>query len=133
MGHNITIEIPPLQHCSARGRGLEELTTWGDPTWGAPRPPPVFLSLSVSHFDTNRQTETCVDSRPANKPTNSGTTKPDHRCLAWDHRRPRRHVLWAPLTYPWKERAQLMRGWEAAVDVGCGCVFLFLYYCVRLF
>ena len=92
--------------------------------WGN-YPPPEFLYLSVSHFDTNRQTETCIFSRPANKPTNSGATKPDHRRLACDHWRPQCHVLWASLTYPWRERAKLMRGWAAAVDVGCRCVFLY--------
>ena len=92
--------------------------------WGN-YPPPEFLYLSVSHFDTNRQTETCIVSRPANKPTNSGATKPDHRRLACDPWRPQCHVLWASLTYPWRERAKLMRGWAAAVDVGCRCVFLY--------
>ncbi len=52
-----------------------------------------------------------------NKGTGRGTTKPDHRRLAWDHRRPQRHVLWAPLTYPWRERAKPLEGRVAAAHV----------------
>ena len=57
-----------------------------------------------------------------NKGTSRGAAKPDHRRLAWDHRRPRRHVLWAPLTYPWRERAKPLGGRAAASHVYC-CVF----------
>ena len=73
---------------------------------------------------------TCVVLHPQNKSTNSGATKPDHGCLAWDHRRPRRHVLWAPLTYPWRERAKPVEGRTVAAHVGC-CVFCVL--CVVVF
>ena len=40
------------------------------------------------------------------KQTNHGTAQPDYGCLAWDHRRPQRHMLWArlTLTYPWSVR-----------------------------
>jgi hypothetical protein len=41
---------------------------------------------------------TYVDLHPPNKLTNSGATKQDSERLAWDHRRLRRHFLWAPLT-----------------------------------
>ncbi len=65
-----------------------------------------------------------------NKGTGRGTAKPDHGRLAWDHRRPRCHVLWAPLTYPWRERAKPLGGRAAAAHVGC-CVFCVL--CVVVF
>ena len=59
----------------------------------------------------------------SNKGTGSGTAKPDHGRLAWDHRRPQRHVLWAPLTYPWRERAKPLGARVVAAHVGC-CVLL---------
>jgi hypothetical protein len=68
---------------------------------------------------------TCVDLHPPNKSPNSGATKPDHGHLAWDHRRPRRHVLWAPLTYPWREKATLLEGRAEAAHFGwllCLCL-----------
>ncbi len=57
-----------------------------------------------------------------NEGTGRGTAKPDHGRLAWDHRRPQRHVLVAPLSYPWRERAKPLGGRAAASHVGC-CVF----------
>ena len=73
-----------------------------------------------------------------NRGTGHGTTKPDHGRLAWDHRRPRRHVLWAPLTYPWRERAKPLegRGWRLMMVVVvcsvlcfvCCVVFAFVIY-----
>ena len=58
-----------------------------------------------------------------NKGTGRGTAKPDHRRLAWDHRRPRHHVLWAPLTYPWRDRAKPLGVRAVAAHAGC-CVLL---------
>ena len=63
----------------------------------------------------------CVASRPPNKPTNGGAAKPDHGRLAWDHRRPRHHVVWVPLTYPRRQRAKPLGGRAVAAHVGC-CV-----------
>jgi hypothetical protein len=60
-----------------------------------------------------------------NEGTGRGTAKPDHRCLSWDLRRPRRHVLWAPLTYPWRERAKPLGVRVVVAHVGC-CVFCVL-------
>ncbi len=59
----------------------------------------------------------------SNKGTGCGTAKPDHGHLAWDHRSPRRHVLWVPLTYPWRERATPLGDRAVAHHAGC-CVFL---------
>ena len=67
----------------------------------------------------------CVDI--SNKGTNRGTAKPGQVHLAWDHRRPGRHVLWAPLTYPWRERAKPPRVRAVAAHAGCG---VFLCFCV---
>ena len=60
-----------------------------------------------------------------NKETGRGTAKPDHGCLAWDHRMLQCHVLWALLTYPWRERAKPLEGRATAAHVGC-CVFCVL-------
>ena len=65
-----------------------------------------------------------------NKGTGRGTAKPDHGLLAWDHRMLQRHVLWALLTYPWRERAKPLEGRVAAAHAGC-CVFRVL--CVVVF
>ena len=62
-----------------------------------------------------------------NKGTGRGTAKPDHGRLAWDHRRPRHHVLRAPLTYPWRERAKSLESRAAVAHVGC------FVYCVLCF
>ena len=72
----------------------------------------------------------CVVLRPQNKSTNSGTTKPDHGRLARDHRRPLCHVLWVPLTYPWRERSKPLEGRVAASHVVCCCVFCVLCFVV---
>ena len=72
---------------------------------------------------------TCVVFCPPNKSTNSSTTKPDHRCLAWDHRRPRGHVLWAPLTYPWIERAKPLEGRVMAAHFVVVCLLCFCVLC----
>ncbi len=69
-----------------------------------------------------------------NKGTGRGTAKPDHLRLAWDHRRPQRHVLWlwALLTYPWRKRAKPLEGRAAAAHVGC-CVFCVVVFCLGLY
>ena len=51
----------------------------------------------------------------------------DHRRLAWDHRRPWHHVLWAPLTYPWRERAKPLEGGEMEAHFVVMCL---MYFCV---
>ena len=63
-----------------------------------------------------------------NKGTGRGTTKPDHGRLAWDHRRSRRYVLVAPLSYPWRERATPLGGRAVASHVGC-YVFCAVVFC----
>ena len=62
-----------------------------------------------------------------NKGAGCGTAKPDRGRLAWDHRRPRHHVLWAPLTYSWRERAKPLGVRAVAAHAGC-CVFLFFCF-----
>ena len=59
----------------------------------------------------------------SNKGTGCGTAKPDHGRLAWDHRRPRHHVLWALLTCPWRERAKSLGARAVVAHAGC-CVLL---------
>ncbi len=70
-----------------------------------------------------------------NKETGRGTAKPDHGRLAWewDHRTPQRHVLWAPLNYPWREKTNPLEGRVAAAHVGC-CVFCaVVFWCITFF
>ncbi len=67
-----------------------------------------------------------------NKGTGCGTTKPDHGQLAWDHRRQWHHVLVAPLSNPWRERAKPLGGRAAASHVGC-CVFCVVVFCPGLY
>ncbi len=67
-----------------------------------------------------------------NEGTGRGTAKPDHAHLAWDHSMPGCHVLWTPLTYPWRERAKPLEGTRVAVaHVGsCVCCVLCFECCV---
>ena len=108
------------------------------PTRSKPHAPPLsfFPTLTVittlgwllwlGHFKATNEPFSlnfwaCVASRSPNKPTNGGAAKPYHGRLAWDHRRPRHHVVWVPLTYPRRQRAKPLGGRAVAAHVGC-CV-----------
>ena len=93
--------------------------------------PPIPWPMTVFHFSSGplRPSHHFL-SHPPNMPTNKGgAAKPDHGHLAWDHRKPWHHALWAPQTYPWRGRAKPLGGRAAAAHVGCYvfCVLCFFF------
>jgi hypothetical protein len=73
----------------------------------------------------------CFCTATSNRETNCVECKPGTGCLVWVLWEPWCHMLGAPLTYLWRERAKLlMEGWRQLILADCCVLMVVLCCCV---